>query len=47
MKVKVLVTQSYPALCDTMDCTAHQAPLSTEFSRQEFLVAIPFSRGSS
>ena len=47
MKVKVLVTQSCPALCDPMDYTAHQAPLSMEFSRQEFLVAIPFSRGSS
>ena len=47
MKVKVLVTQSCPALCDPMDYMAHQAPLSMGFSKQEFLVAIPFSRESS
>ena len=47
MKVKVLVTQSCSALCDPMDYIAHQAPLSMEFSRQKFLVAIPFSRESS
>ena len=36
-KVKGLVTQSCPTLCDPMDCTvAHQAPLSMEFSRQEY-----------
>ena len=30
----VLVTQSYPTLCNPMDCTACQTPLSMEFSRQ-------------
>ena len=29
------VTQSYPALCDPWT-VAHQAPLSMEFSRQEY-----------
>ena len=35
-------------LCMTL-CKAHQAPLSVEFSRQDYLewVAISFSRGSS
>ena len=35
-KVKVLVTQSCPALFDPMDYIACQAPLSMEFSRQEY-----------
>ena len=35
MKVRVLVTQSCPTLCDPMDCT-QQAPLSMEFFRQEY-----------
>ena len=30
------VTRSCPALCGPMDYLAHQAPLSTEFSRQEY-----------
>ena len=34
-EVKVLVTQLCPTLCDPMD-VAHQAPLSMEFSRQEY-----------
>ena len=29
------LAQSYPALCDPMDCIAHQAPLSMGFPRQE------------
>ena len=29
-------TQSCPALCDPMDYIAYQAPLSMEFSRQEY-----------
>ena len=33
--VFLLVTQSCPVLCDTVDW-AHQAPLSTGFSRQEY-----------
>ena len=41
-KVKVLVTQSFLTLCDSMDCIAHWAPLS-----MELWVAISFSRGSS
>ena len=36
VKVKVLVIQSCPALCDSMDCS-RQAPLSMGFSRQEYL----------
>ena len=48
-EVKVLVTQSRPTLCDPMDCKALQAPLTMEFSRQEYWrgVATPFYRGSS
>ena len=44
-----LVTQSCPTLCDPMDCIAQQAPLSMEFSRQEYWSGLPFSfsRGSS
>ena len=43
-KVKVLVTQSCPTLCDPMDCTvAHQAPLFMEFSREEYWSGLPFS----
>ena len=44
---KVWVAQSCPTRCDPMDCS-HQAPLSTEFSRQEYWsgLSIPFSRGS-
>ena len=37
---KVLVAQSCPTLCDTMDCTP-QAPLSMEFSRQEYWSELP------
>ena len=33
--------QSCPALCDPMD-RAHQAPLSTPFSRQEYWSGLPF-----
>ena len=37
MKVKVSVTQTCPTLCDLILWTvAHQAPLSMEFSRQEY-----------
>ena len=35
----VLVAQS----CDPMDCIAHQAPLSTGISRQEYWSGLPFS----
>ena len=41
MKVKVLVTQSCLTLCDSME-VAHQAPLSMEFSRQEYFSGLPF-----
>ena len=47
-KVKVLAAQSCLTLCDPMDCSPHQAPLSMGFSRIILgWVAIPFSRGSS
>ena len=40
MKVKVLVTQSCPAVSPWT--LAHQAPLSMEFSRQEYWSGFPF-----
>ena len=36
MWVSVLVTQSCPTLCDSMNCIAYQTSLSMEFSRQEY-----------
>ena len=33
---------SHVQLCDTMDCIAHQAPLSMGFSRQECWSELPF-----
>ena len=37
------VTQSSPTLCNPMDCSlAHQAPLSMEFSRQEYWKSKPY-----
>ena len=39
--MKVLVTQSCLTLCDPMDC-AYEAPLSMEFSRQEYWSRLPF-----
>ena len=41
LKVIVLVVQSSPTLCDPMD-VAQQAPLSMEFSRQEYWNELPF-----
>ena len=41
--VKVKVTQSYPTLCDPMDCTVH----GILQARILEWVALPFSRGSS
>ena len=38
--------QSCLTLCDPMNCIAHQVPLSTEFSRQEYWSGLPlFSPG--
>ena len=34
-----LVAQSYPTVCNPMDC---QAPLSMRFSRQEYWSGLPF-----
>ena len=42
MKVKVLVTQLCPTLCDPMNCIAHWAPPSMGFSRQEHWSGLPF-----
>ena len=45
---KVLVAQLCPTLCDLMGyfvtpwIAAHQAPLSMEFSRQEYWSGVPF-----
>ena len=33
--IAVVLSQSCLTLCDLMDCVAHQAPLSMEFSKQE------------
>ena len=41
-KVKELVAQSFPSLCDSMDYIACQGPLSMEFSRQEYWSGLPF-----
>ena len=35
------LVQSCLALCDPVDCTAFQAPLSVEFSRQEYWSGLP------
>ena len=40
-KVKVLVTQSCQTVCYSMDCSC-QAPLSMEFSRQEYWSGFSF-----
>ena len=43
MNIKVLVTQSCPSLCDSMDCNlSHQFPLSAVFSRLEYQSRLPF-----
>ena len=36
------VAQSCPTLCDPMDSSLHQAPLSMGFSRQEYWSGLPF-----
>ena len=41
MKVKVLVAQSCPILCNPWTA-AHQAPLSVGFSRLEYWSGLPF-----
>ena len=41
LKVKVLGAQSCPTLCNPMDCNP-PAPLSMEFSRQEYWSRLPF-----
>ena len=38
----VLVAQLYLTLCDIMDYVVCQAPLSMEFSRQEYWSRLPF-----
>ena len=40
IKVKVFVAQLL-TLCNPMNCGAHQAPLSTEFSGQEYWSGLP------
>ena len=42
VKVKVLITQLCTTLCNLTDCVARQAPLSMEFSRQEYWSGLPF-----
>ena len=42
LTVCVLITQSCLTPCNSMDCVAHQAPLSMEFSRQEYWSRLPF-----
>ena len=41
MKVKVLVAQSFPTLCDPRDCS-FQALLFMEFSRRQYSSVLPF-----
>ena len=41
-KMKVLVTQLYPTLCNPMDYIARQVPLSMRFSRHEYWSGLPF-----
>ena len=41
MKVKVLVDQSCPTLCDPVDYISLQAPLSMGFSKQEYWSGLP------
>ena len=41
MKVKVLDTHLCLTLCDPMDCSLCQAPLSMGFSRQEYWSGLP------
>ena len=41
----MLVAQLCLTLCDPTDFTAHQVPLSTEFSRQEYWSGLPFPSG--
>ena len=36
------VVQWHPILRNSVDCIAHQAPLSVEFSRQEYWSGLPF-----
>ena len=36
------VSQSYPTLCNSVDCVAHQAPLPMGFFRQEYWSGLPF-----
>ena len=36
------VDQSCPTLCEPMDCSPPQAPLSMELSRQEYWSGLPF-----
>ena len=42
VSVSAVLTQSSPVLCNSMDYTACQAPLSLEFSRQENWSGLPF-----
>ena len=42
IKLPCLCAQLRLNLCDPMDCIAHQAPLSVEFSRQEYWSGLPF-----
>ena len=35
-RARTFVNQSCPTLCSSKDCSSHQAPLSMEFSRQEY-----------
>ena len=42
VKIKVLATQLCLTLCEAMDYSPRQAPLSMEFSRQEYWSGLPF-----
>ena len=41
--VRAQLLQSYLTLCNPMDCIAHQAPQTMEFSRKEYWSGLPCS----
>ena len=43
MKTGSIVAKLCPTLCNPMDYIAHQAPLSMEFSKQEYWSGCPFA----
>ena len=42
VEVESEVAQSYPTLCDPMDCSMPGSSLSMKFSRQDYWSGLPF-----